>query len=97
MRLEYHPQAAQDLNSAVDYYNGIRLGLGDSLREEVYVAIDRVCANPRGYRVVEKDIRRCFVHRFPYSVLFRTLGDDVVRILVIRHHRRHPDFGLERR
>ena len=30
MRVEYHPQAASDLNSAVDHYNGLRPGLGKS-------------------------------------------------------------------
>jgi hypothetical protein len=27
-------------------------------------------------------------------VLFRVVNDDTVRILVIRHHRRNPTFGL---
>ena len=24
------------------------------------------------------------------------IEDDLIRILVIRHHRRHPEFGIER-
>jgi len=45
--------------------------LGDELRSEVYAAIDRILANPRQFAVVERDVRRCFVRRFPYSILFR--------------------------
>lgn len=97
MRVEYHPQVAQDLNGAVAEYNSKRAGLGDALREEVYGAIDRIMYNPRQHRVVEGEIRRCFVHRFPYSVLYREIGSDLVRVLVVRHHRQHQDFGLERR
>lgn len=97
MRVEYHAQAASDLNSAVAYYNDRRDGLGDALRVEVYSAIDRICLNPSRYGKIDGGARRCFVHRFPYSVLFRTIGDDAVRILVIRHHRRHPGFGMRRR
>jgi plasmid stabilization system protein ParE len=37
------------------------------------------------------------VHRFPFSIVFRLINDDTIRILVIRHHRRHPRFGLSRR
>ena len=97
MRVEYHPQTADDLNAAVVHYNGLRVGLGDALRAEVYGAVDRILHNPEQHRVVENEIRRCFVHHFPYSVLYRAVGADLVRILVIRHHRRHPRFGLQRK
>jgi len=95
-RAEYHPRTVSDLNSAVTHYNDLRQGLGDELRSEVYAAIDRILANPRQFAVVERDIRRCFVRRFPYSILFRLVDEDVVRVLAIRHHRRHPRFGLGR-
>ena len=97
MRVEYHPKTAAELNSAIARYNDLRPGLGDGLRLEVYAAIDRVLANPRQFAIVERDIRRCFIHRFPYSILFRLIKEDLVRVLVIRHHRRHPRFGLGRR
>jgi plasmid stabilization system protein ParE len=97
MRVEYHPQVASDLNSAIDHYNELRAGLGDVLRAEVYAAIDRIRLNPAQYREIEAGVRRCFVHRFPYSVLFRCPAADVIRVLVIRHHRRRPTFGLRRR
>ena len=96
MKLEYHPEAADDLNGATDHHNAIRAGLGETLRAEVYDAIERITRNPNQYRVVERKIRRCFVHRFPYSVLFRVVGSDLVRILAVRHHRQHQQFGLER-
>jgi toxin ParE1/3/4 len=96
MRVEYHPESAGDLNDAVSCYNKLRPGLGDALRLEIYAVIDRIRRNPEQYRVVEEEIRRCLVHRFPYSVLFRIVGNDLVRILAIRHHRRHPGYGLRR-
>lgn len=97
MRLEYHPKTASDLNEAVAHYNELRDGLGDVLRDQVYAAVDRISLNPRGFMVVASGVRRCVVHRFPYSVLFRIVGDEAVRILAIRHHRRRPSFGAKRR
>lgn len=97
MRVEYNPEAADDLNRATAQYNDLRAGLGDSLREEVYGAVERILQNPRQHRIVEHDIRRCFVHRFPYSVLFREVAPDWVRVLTIRHHRQHESFGLQRK
>ena len=97
MRVEYHPEAATDLNRAVADYNAIQGGLGDSLRAEVYEAIERIRGRPQQHPIVEKEIRRCFVHRFPYSVLFRLVASDLVRIQVIRHHRQHQEFGSARK
>lgn len=97
MKVEYHLKTTSDLNDAVANYNEQSTGLGDALRMEVYEAIDRILASPLHHAVVEHDIRRCFVHRFPYSVLFRVVSAGLVRILVIRHHKRHASFGLGRR
>ncbi|MDZ7718644.1 MAG: type II toxin-antitoxin system RelE/ParE family toxin [Balneolaceae bacterium] len=97
MNLEYHPATVSDLNKAVRYYNKQRTGLGNELRTEIYKTIERIIENPYRYFVVDKNIRRCLVRRFPYSILFRVVGSDTIRILVIRHHRRHPDVGLSRR
>jgi toxin ParE1/3/4 len=97
MRVEYHPAAAEDLNGATDQHNEKRAGLGDALRVEVYGAVERIVQNPKQHRIVENEIRRCFVHRFPYSVLFRVVADDLVRIFAVRHHRQHPQFGLARK
>lgn len=96
MKVEYHPLTTADLNNAVAFYNRQQAGLGDELRVEIYSAIERVRSNPTQFNVVSKDIRRCLVHRFPYAVLFRMLSADTVRVIVIRHHRRHPSFGLLR-
>ncbi len=97
MKVEYHPLTVFDLNNAIAYYNQQRGGLGDEFRSEVYAAIAHVRENPSRYITVAHGIRRCFVHRFPYSVLFRFINKEAIRILVIRHHRRHPGFGLSRR
>lgn len=97
MKVEFHVETARELNAAVAYYNELRPGLGDTLRAEVYAAIERVIQQPLHFAVVERDIRRGFVRRFPYSILFRLVRPGLLRILVIRHHRRHPRYGLMRR
>lgn len=97
MKIQYHPLTTSDLNKAVAHYNRKQPGLGDELRTEVYRSIELVLAGPYQFNVVTGDIRRCLVHRFPYAVLFRIVSADTLRVLVIRHHHRHPDFGLRRR
>lgn len=96
MKVEYHPGTITDLNRAVDFYEQQRIGLGDELRDEIYQAIARIAANPLMYLPITGRVRRCFVHRFPFSILYRVVNDDLLRVLVIRHHRQHPQFGVGR-
>ena len=97
MRLEYHPSTVADLNRAIIFYNGQRPGLGAECRAEIYDAINRIRRSPKHHRVLDGDIRRCFVRRFPFSILYRVIDDEVVRILVIRHHRQRSSYGQSRR
>jgi hypothetical protein len=36
--------------------------------------------------------RRYILHRFPYGIIYRLLGDDVLEILAIAHHKRRPGY-----
>ena len=96
MRLEFHPNTVKDVRDAVSYFENQRPGLADEFQLEVSEALDRICASPSRFPNIEANIRRCLVHRFPYSILFRIVGGNSIRILVIRHHRRHSKYGLAR-
>ena len=96
MNLEFHPLASDDLNSSIAFYNAQRDGLGDELRQEVYATLERIRSNPRQFAKVTGTIRRAFTRRFPFSVLFRIIDEETLRVLVIRHHRRNPAFGSNR-
>jgi toxin ParE1/3/4 len=50
---------------------------------------------PESFSVRQNDLRRVNLHRFPYHFLFRLINDEV-RILVVRHHKRHPSLGTRR-
>jgi plasmid stabilization system protein ParE len=62
------------------------------LRQFMLAAANR----PETFSIRERDIRRVNLDCFPYHFLFRLVGDGV-RILVVRHHHRHPKFGITRR
>ena len=96
MRVEFHPSTVDDVNEAASRYGRARTGLDAEFRAEIDAVIERIARDPSQFPVVETKIRRCIVHRFPYSVLYRIVDPGLVRILVIRHHRRHPQFGLNR-
>ncbi len=49
--IDFHPDAAQEANDAVDYYDGLRPGLGDDFRVELDAALDHIQQNPHLYAV----------------------------------------------
>jgi plasmid stabilization system protein ParE len=55
-----------------------------------------VVRHPDRYHFFKADLRRANLKRFPYHFLYRVVGD-CVRILVVRHHRRDTDYGLDRK
>jgi hypothetical protein len=65
--------------------------LGSQWLAAVEAAVARVLAEPFRWRILERDIRICSMPRFPYSIYFRVVNEEV-RILAFKHHKRHPDY-----
>jgi toxin ParE1/3/4 len=95
MRLIYHPAAEAELLEAVRFYEGRLTGLGERFLEEFESAISTIVETPEAGQKVEGDLRRYIMQRFPYGIYYRTDGDEL-RILVIKHHSRHPNYWSER-
>ncbi|MBS0630572.1 MAG: hypothetical protein JSS11_01560 [Verrucomicrobia bacterium] len=58
--------------------------------------VDEIARNPRRFHPAAPGLKRANLPNFPYHLLFREMPAGV-RVLVLRHHRRHPDFGLTRK
>ncbi len=95
MNVVYHPLARDEVIETAQYYEAQRPGLGVEFLDEIDASIQRIVGHPRGFAFVKEDVRQKILRRFPYSILYRIIQDDV-RILVVRHHSRHPDHGQER-
>jgi len=77
MNFEFHPEAEIEFNEAIDYYEGIELGLGYDFAIEVCSTIQRSVSLPKAWSVIEGDIRRSLVKRFPYGVLYSEEDDGI--------------------
>jgi toxin ParE1/3/4 len=97
MRLVLHPKVYSDIDSIMAYYEEVATTeLANEFYAELRHFMTEAATRPESFAVRERDIRRVNLHRFPYHFLFRIVGD-AVRILVIRHHSRHPSLGAGRR
>jgi len=97
MRIEYHPAIAAELEEIRDYYESCSLGLGTDFIDEFERQVLAIAAMPNRWMVVRDDLRRSLMKRFPYVIMFRIAGNDWIRVTVVKHEKRHPAFGLERK
>lgn len=97
MRVILHPKIDSDVSAIMEYYERVASReLADDFYAELRDFTLKAVERPESFPIRERDLRRVNLHRFPYHFLFSIVGD-VVRILVVRHHRRNPSFGVHRR
>lgn len=96
MIIEHHPAIERELQEIRDYYNSRVPGLGAQFLVEFDNLVVRIAANPNRWMVLRDGIRRALMRRFPYVIYFRIVGNERLRITVVKHQRRHPSQGLRR-
>lgn len=97
MTYTLHPAVERDLAQAARFY---RREAGRRVATRFLDEFERIAqllAAEPGLGTPTSEDRRWFpLHGFPYSILYRPTVDGV-RILVVRHQHRDPDFGETRR
>ncbi len=96
MKIEYHPALGPELQDVRDYYEEKSSGLGRDFVDEFERQVLTIAAMPERWMVVERDIRRALMKRFPYVIYFRILDNETIRITVVKHEKRHPAYGRRR-
>lgn len=87
--------AETEMLEAARFYESNAEGLGLEFLSEVQKALHDISSNPVAYPIIEKEIRRRHVYRFPYGVLYREDPDQIVIIAVMHLHRR-PGYWSNR-
>jgi hypothetical protein len=95
MKFYFHPDAAAEFDSAVEYYEQFQEGLGFEFSEEVYATITRIIQYPDAWSALSKNSRRCLVNRFPYGVIYQ-IRSQSLRIIAVAHLNRRPSYWKER-
>lgn len=93
MNFSFHPDAEVEFNQAIDYYEDIEPGLGYDFALEVYSTIRRSVEFPDAWAVLDGDVRRSLVRRFPYGVLYSKKGNGIVIVAVMNLHRKPGYWG----
>ena len=80
--VKYAPEVLQEIQYAVDYYNGLSYGLGKRFKQNLLASIKAAKLNPTYNSFRYDEVRFAVVKKFPYAVHYSI--DDKNHILKIQ-------------
>jgi len=97
MRLAYHRLAIQDIRGILDHYENVSgIELANRFFDGLIATIRKATDNPKFFPASEDARRRANLPAFPYHFIFEE-NLHGIRILIVKHHRRSPEFGGRRK
>lgn len=94
------PQAQSEITDAYKWYRIRSAALGYDFLRETDKSIYAVTKSPLHYSIIEEDIRRIKLHKFPYNLYFALEipmnNQEEVIILACLHERRDPKHWQKR-
>ena len=95
MRLIYHPAARTEAIQAALYYDERSPGRGIQFMDAIDEAVQAILRAPILCAVVDFDVRRKSLKRYPYGIYYRIVNDSVY-IVAVHHHSRDRDSWKQR-
>lgn len=95
MNIELLEVARTELEEAIWFYELEQSGLGQRFKKEVRHALRRMKQYPQACPIERGDIRKCFVHTFPYTIFYSIQGQTIV-VVAIAHQHRKPGYWADR-
>lgn len=95
MHVVFLPEAEQEMLEAASYYQSQATGLGVDFLSEVERAVKSIAEFPNTWPILEGELRRRLIKRFPFGILYRIESEEIVVIAVV-HLRRKPGYWKER-
>jgi len=91
MKFSFHPDADTEFFESIEYYEQCEFGLGQDFSIEVYSAIKIISNHPTAWPIIEDDVRRCLINRFPFGILY-SIEENKIYILAVMHLHRNPEY-----
>ena len=87
--LTVRKEAELDINTAFEYYENQRVGLGQDFLLCIEECLSKIERNPKHYKNIYKELRRIAVRRFPYRILY-LVQNNLVIVTAVFHARKDP-------
>jgi toxin ParE1/3/4 len=94
-------EAKAEANDAAAWYDERQPGLGAEFLDALGGALEAIEKDSGRFAKVhsrspKRDVRRCILWRFPFSVVFERRLDEII-VLAVAHARRRPNYWRRRK
>ncbi len=93
--LTVREEAEFDINSAFNYYENQRLGLGHDFLLCVEEGLSKIERTPLHYKIIYKQLRRIATRRFPYRIFYLVQNNQLI-VTAVFHVRKDPQTWKNR-
>ncbi|MBW2185596.1 MAG: type II toxin-antitoxin system RelE/ParE family toxin [Deltaproteobacteria bacterium] len=94
-KILFHPDVYQEIEASWSWYQNKADGLGDDFLRELESAYQLIQQLPTTWPLFQKGFRRYLLLRFPYSVIYRERGGELL-VVAIMHNSRKTGYWLQR-
>ncbi|MEA3444474.1 MAG: type II toxin-antitoxin system RelE/ParE family toxin [Bacteroidota bacterium] len=95
MKVIFDELASLELNDTVEFYELKVAGLGKRFKDEIKIGIRRIRKHPYSWSKQNDEVRRYFLHKFPYKILY-SIEKNYIYIIAIANCHRRPDYWINR-
>ena len=89
--IRFHLEALAEFRAAARFYESRRPGLGFAFAAEVERVASLIEAHVEIGSPYSQNLRRAFVTRFPYLIVYRQIADGI-EIVAVAHQHRQPGY-----
>jgi plasmid stabilization system protein ParE len=94
-RLEIHPEALEEIKSALLWYRDRSETAASCFVEEVDGAIALIVQSPNRWPAGRSGTRKYVLRRFPFAVVYR-IAAEAIQVLAVAHGHRRPGYWKNR-
>jgi plasmid stabilization system protein ParE len=89
----FRPEAEDELDQQIAYYENKCSGLGIEFLDEIIIGIGQIIDHPEAWSPAYKDCRKYLIGRFPFKLIYKYYeATSQVLIVAIAHTKREPGY-----
>jgi plasmid stabilization system protein ParE len=96
LKVAFEPGARQDLLEAIDWYlREAGTSEGERFEFDMFRCLDLLVTLPAIGTPSRRKVRKIALRRFPRPIVYRD-ETELIRVIVVAHHRREPGYWTKR-
>lgn len=95
MIVQFHPEAVEELDCTIEYYNNLQENLGLKFYKEFLNSLELIKLYPKTWPRFTKKTRKIIIAKFPYALVY-VYNKESLTILAVMNAYRKPGYWKQR-